>query len=252
MNMKFRKALAASTLTLALGTLAVGFTGVAAASAEGERPTVASGNVGDTQTSASTTTLPWCGWYINGLSSNIELSGDATYEGREVTLSGSSESTVEAFVNGSSMYSGTSTNCSWYAASNKQSATLTVALAQGSATSFVATTSRLDSTDTSMNFDLTSDNKLAITATPEADCSENSFTVVSDASIYLDHTSSTPVRSATSQSAINTTNKCSWTMNYETKIPAGKNPKYGNLTYNYTGPTLVTSLEVADAVAPTP
>lgn len=253
MNIKFKKALAAGSLTLALGGLAIGFSGVAAATAvEGERPTEASGNVGNTTTSASTTTLPWCGWYIDGLSNEIVLEGSATYEGIEVDLSGSSAAKVSAFVNGSSNYSPTSANCSWYSDSNKQSASLTVALAEGEVTAFTAATDRLDNSDTSMNFELTSDNKLAITATPDENCETNKFVVEPDASIYFGQTSSTPVRSSNLRTQITTANKCSWTMNYATTIPANKTPKYGNKTYNYTGPTLVTSLAVDDAVAPTP
>lgn len=116
MNTQIKKSLAAIALTFAVSGLAVGFSGVALATAaeEGERPTEASGNVGNTTTSASTTTLPWCGWYIDGLSNTIILEGAETYEGVEVDLSGSSEETVSAFVNGSSTYSATSSNCSWY------------------------------------------------------------------------------------------------------------------------------------------
>ncbi|MEN9955241.1 MAG: hypothetical protein RLY34_48 [Actinomycetota bacterium] len=253
MNTRIKKSFAAVALTFAITGLAAGFSGIAlATAAEGERPTEASGNVGNTTTSASTTTLPWCGWYINGLSNEIILEGESTYEGVEVDLSGSSAAQVSAFVNGSSTYSATSTNCSWYSDSNKQSASLTVALAEGEMTAFTAATDRLDSSDTSMNFELTSDNKLAITATPDSDCETNNFAVVSDASIYSGQTTSTPVRSSNLRTEISTTNKCSWTMNYATTIPANKTPKYGNETYNYTGPTLVTSLAVADAVAPTP
>jgi hypothetical protein len=253
MKTQIKKTLATVTLAFSVTGLAAGLGGVAlATAAEGERPTAASGNVGNTTTSASTTTLPWCGWYINGLSNEIILDGEATYEGTAVELSGSSAAKVSAFVNGSSTYSSSSTNCSWYSDSNKQSASLTVALAAGELTSFTAATDRLDSSDTSMNFDLTSDNKLSITATPDADCETNKFAVVSDASIFSGQTSSTPVRSSTLRTEITTANKCSWTMNYATTIPANKTPKYGNETYNYTGPTLVTSLAVADAVAPTP
>lgn len=260
MNTQIKKSLAAVALTFAVSGLAVGFSGVAVATAEevfvepGQRPTTASGNVGDTTTSASTTTLPWCGWYIDGLSNEIILEGESTYEGVAVELSGSTatDAKVSAFVNGSSTYSATSTNCSWYSDSNKQSATLTVALAAGQNTAFSATTDRLDSSDTSMNFELTSSNKLAITATPDANCETNNFAVNSDASIYSGQTSSTPVASSTLRTQITTANKCSWTMTYATTIPANKTPKYGNETYNYTGPTLVTSLAVADAVAPAP
>lgn len=253
MNTQIKKSLAAIALTFAVSGLAVGFSGVAlATAAEGERPTEATGNVGNTTTSASTTTLPWCGWYIAGLSNTIILEGAETYEGVAVDLSGSSAATVSAFVNGSSNYSPTSSNCSWYSDSNKQSASLTVALADGESTAFTAATDRLDPSDTSMNFDLTADNKLSITATPGVDCETNNFEVAPDASIYFGQTSSTPVQSSNLRTEITTTNKCSWTMNYATTIPANKTPKYGNETYNYTGPTLVTSLAVTDAIAPTP
>lgn len=251
MRTTLSKVIAGLALPAAIATLSLGIAGTSSALAANEAPEGATGNVGDTTTTAETTTLPWCGWYINGLSAEIALEGAATYSGQAVALQGDSGETVEAFINGGSTYSGAADNCSWYDDGNKQSASLTVALAQGSSTSFTAATSQLDNSDVSMNFELTEENPLAITATPNEDCDDNSFTVESDASIYAGQTSSTPVSSSTSRTDINTANKCSWTMTYATEIPANKSPKYGDLTYTYTGPTLVTTLEVADALAPT-
>lgn len=250
-----KKFVSLAIMPAAIGGLVIGFAGIAPASAVEEpnvRPTSAAGNVGPTTTGASTTTLPWCGWYIKGLTSSITLEGDATYSGVDVPLVGSSNEGVEAFINGSGTYSGTDTNCSWYAESNKQGAQLSVGIAQGADLKFSASTNPIDNTDTSMNFDLNAANKLQITADPAVDCTANSFTVIEDASIWdgVDgRSSSNPVKSSTVQSQLLTTNKCSWTMTYSTKIPGGKSPKYGNRTYTYVGPTLVTTLEILSTTA---
>jgi hypothetical protein len=255
MNLRLKKALAIATMPLAGAGLVVGLmTAGPAFAADSTQPTAASGasgNVGDTTTTAATTTVPWCGWYINGLTNTITLTGATTYTGDAVDLSGSSGSKVEAFVNGSSTYESTASNCSWYKDSNKLSARLSVGVKDGQAMEFKATTTKdpTGATDKSMNFSLDAEDKLNITATKDTNCTDNGFTGASDASVYGTTTSSYPVSSSTSRAGITTKNYCSWTMTYATRIPANKTPKYGKLTYTYTGPVLVTTLEVSDTAS---
>lgn len=243
MNSKFKKALAGATLSLAIGAMAIGIAGVGPALAATTQP--GSGDVGLTEstTSASTTTLPWCGWYLTGIDATLALdASNSTYDGTEIDLTASDDG-IEAFVNGSGTYSSATDNCSWYGSANQQAAWVSVV---ANSAAFTATTpADTDGTDSSMNFNLDSANKLNITVTenPDGSCVADGFTLVPDASVFDGTLSSNPIKSAASVD-VTTTDRCAWSMNYATKIPGGKVPTYGEATYTFTGPTLTTTLDI--------
>lgn len=242
MNIKFKKALAAGSLTLALGGLALSFTGVGAAIAATTAPSGSDVGTATSSTTASTTTLPWCGWYLTGIDSALTLSGATVYDGTEVSLT-AADTSLEAFVNGSSTYSAADDNCSWYGNTNKQAAWVSVTA--DTAAFDASTTADTAGTDNSMDFALDTDNKLNITAVedPSANCTTNGFSITADASVFGTTLSSNPVKSALSTD-VTTHDKCTWSMNYATKIPGGKVPTYGDATYTFTGPTLTTTLDI--------
>jgi hypothetical protein len=242
MNIKFKKALAASSLTLALGGLAVGMTGVAAAVAV-DAPGI-SGDSGSAVAGATTVTLPWCGWHVAGLPSTLNLVGDeatgttAKYAGLEIPLSSTADN-ISTHVGGSSTYSSADDNCSWFDDSKKQAVKLTIA-ADG--TAFIANAG--ENPDAGMNFDLNgSTNALHVTATPVADSCSN-FGVTPSASIG-GATLSSPTLTSPNVAGVTTKNVCAFSLEFATKIPGGMIPAYGDQTYNYTGPTVTSTLEIA-------
>lgn len=243
METKFKKALAGVTLTLAIGSLALGIAGVGPAIAATTQP--GAEDVGSTtsSTSASTTTLPWCGWYLSGIDASLALDASkAEYDGTEIDLT-ATDTAIEAFVNGSEVYSDTTDNCSWYGSANQQAAWVSVS---ANTAEFTATTTAdADGTDSSMDFNLDADNKLNITVAqnPDGSCEADGFSITPDASVFGGTLSSNPIKSALAAD-VTTTDKCAWSMSYATKIPGGKVPTYGEATYEFTGPTLTTTLDI--------
>jgi hypothetical protein len=243
MNLLLKKSLAGVTLSLAMAGLLAGTMAVGPALANQQQEEPENGFEGiSASTSASTYTLPWCGWYLTGVSDSLTLNGSSTsYDGTEIELSGE-DTELLAFVNGSESYSEATDNCSWYGAENRKAAQVTVT-ANGSA--FDGAPEGGDENDTSMDFALEAENKLniAVNEDPDGACTADGFQVNPDASMYNDVLSSTPIQSANSTD-VTTTNRCAWSMEYSTKIPAGMSPKYGALNYFFTGPTLTTTLDI--------
>jgi hypothetical protein len=249
MNLMLKKSLAGVTLSLAMAGLLAGTMAVGPALANQQQDEPEGGFPGtDATTSASTYTLPWCGWYLTGVSDSLTLnSSSSSYDGTEIALSGE-DTELFAFVNGSESYSDATENCSWYGAENRKAAQVTVtangSAFDGSADGALENGGR-DLEDTSMDFTLDADNKLniAVNEDPDGACTADGFQVNPDASMYEGVLSSTPIQSAIA-TEVTTTNRCAWSMEYSTKIPAGMSPKYGALTYDFTGPTLTTTLDI--------
>jgi hypothetical protein len=243
MNLLLKKSLAGVTLSLAMAGLLAGTMAVGPALANNQQDEPDEGFAGiSATTSASTVTLPWCGWYLTGVSDSLNLVGaQEKYDGTELELSGQDDELV-AFVNGSETYSDSADNCTWYGAQNTKAARVTVS-ADGA--SFDARPDGGDESDNSMDFVLDEANKLdiAVIQNPDGACTADGFQVDADASVYESNLSSTPIQSAAADS-VTTTNRCGWSMQYNTTIPGGLSPWYGDLTYFFTGPTLTTTLDI--------
>jgi hypothetical protein len=242
MNLLLKKSLAGVTLSLAMAGLLAGTMAVGPALANQQQEEPEGGFEGiSATTSASTYTVPWCGWFLTGVSTELVLDGSSTsYDGRAIDLTGE-DTDLMAFVNGSDTYSAAPENCSWYGASNTKAAQVTVT-ANGS--TFDGTPEGGDDEDQSMDFDLVADNKLDISVLdPDGACAADGFQVNPDASVYEGVTSSTPIESADVEN-VSTIDRCAWSMEYSTTIPADMSPKYGALNYYFTGPTLTTTLDI--------
>lgn len=241
MKTRTKKFLASGALAVSLGALALGVSGVgpALATTSGPDPDPAGGF--STTLGASTETGEWCGWYLRGVDSDLTLMPviptQDTYTGVEIELE-VEDTELSAFVNGTSVYSNSSDNCSWYGNANKQAVSVTVTAADNE---FTATTT--EGSDTSMDFFLTDLNPLTLTVTEGAECATNGFFIDSLDEIAGADLTSEPVTSAVS-SAVQTTDTCGWDVTYGVSIPEDLVPTYGGAAYVYTGPTLTTTLEV--------
>jgi hypothetical protein len=244
MNLKTKKALASGTLALSLGALALGIAAVNPALANEEQQFDSTGS-GTTSFVAETMTQAWCGWYLQGIDSSLTMTATSErYDGSEIGLS-ADDTGLEVFVGSSSTYSDQADNCSWYGSSNQQAAWVTV---NANHAGFTGTADREvpDPTDDSMNFMLDSVvNPLTLTITAGETCASDNFIVdqldsISDGDLF-----SNPVKSAIETDVL-TTDRCGWDVVYGTKIPTGKVPKFGGVVYDFTGPTLTTTLEIQD------
>lgn len=263
MNLRIKKAAAIGALTISMGTLALGVAGMNPALANEEQPAgavVVDGNAsGATSLSASTTTTRWCGWYLSGVDTELQLTAASnTYDGSRIVLS-AEDSGLEVFVNGLqafgdgsfSDYSSDEANCSWYGSSNIQEAHVRVTANNATFTGTADRGGSPDPTDTSMNFVLSdTDEALSLDVT-EADvsCTSFGFDLTAATDIHSGSLTSTTVMSASDQAVgddpvVGTNDRCVWSVGYATAIPAGKVPTYGGVLYVYTGPTLTTTLEI--------
>ena len=244
MNIKTKKALAGGALVISLGALALGVAGVSPALATSQAPDPSGG--GETQLSASTETGAWCGWYLTDVSSELVLEPvnalETTYVGTAIDLTATDPLGSSAFVGGTDFHDEDTTNCSWYGAPNQQAVEVSI---EADSANFEAMAEFYnDETDTSMDFSLTSENRLTITVDEDvAYC--NGFFVTPETSIYGGALTSTPIESAV-YTDVGTTDRCDWDVTYTTSIPAGLVPTYGGTTYSYTGPTLTTTREIID------
>lgn len=254
MNVKIKKKLAGGALALSLGALALGVSGISPALAEvgsgaPEAPVVLNqgideaiieGTSSETTISASTDTLPWCGWYLSGVTTSLALQPDVEtdYDGTAIELS-AEDTGLSVFVGGSSTHSILENNCSWYGDTNKQEVWVSVAV---SSVEFDAEVGE-GTGDISMDFDLDNTNPLNINVVPTS-CATEVFTVDESASIFSPGSlQSYPVKSNI-ESAVDTTDKCDWSVDYVTSIPGGLVPLIGGATYTFVGPLLTTTLEV--------
>jgi len=244
MDIRIKKVLAMAGLPIAAAGLVAGFMGAGAANAAS--PNVNNGTpVTQTATpSASTKTLPWCGWTIQGLPTSLTLLDKAVtgtavskYKGVAIDLEGSAND-IKAFVGGSDSYNPDVDNCSWFNDSNKQGLSLTVSAASAKFTASAAT----GGADPKMDFSLSDSNKLNIVPSYGTDCA-NGFSTDSALSVYGTNLTTTPVHT-TNKSDVTTVSACTWSLKYSTQIPGGLSPAYGDQTYTFTGPTLTTTVTV--------
>jgi hypothetical protein len=252
MNVKTKKALASGALAISLGALALGVSGISPALAEVENgappnPVVLNdgtpGEESSTTITASTETLAWCGWYLSGVDGSINLAPETEtkYDGTAINLS-AEDSGLSVFVGGTSTHSPEADNCSWYGDLNKQEVSITVL---ASSFAFDAEVNGgAGSGDTSMDFTLDSGNPLNIDVTPSENCTTNLFVIDDEASIYSPSTLDSKPVSSNAQAAVQTVDKCDWSVDYVTSIPGGLIPLFGGVTYDFVGPSLTTTLEI--------
>ena len=196
--------------------------------------------------------VPWCGWYVSTSdASSISLApafGEpATYTGEEISLTATADENF-AYVgpNGSLTTQGASSDCSWFNdMENKYGARYDV-VADGNLFSAEALGFGLDS---GMNFSADSMNPLAITNVGIESCLSEGFETNSMAEISDMDLSTTPWTVPTM--AVTNNNFCSWSAQYQIKIPADMSPLYGNVTYRWTGPTLTHTLVIPEVDPPT-
>ncbi len=244
MKRRTEKTIALAAIPASISLIAAGFMGATAAIAV-PAPDASPSPVSQSGApSATTQTVPWCGWTIQNLPANVTMSDDAAtedapskYKGTAITLVGTADD-IQAFVGGSDTYSDNADNCSWFNDANKQGLVLDVAASGVAFTASAAT----GGTDTAMGFSLSESNPLSITPAYGDDCAAG-FTTDTDLSIYADHTTTIPVRTAAT-SGVTTISVCTWSLDYETTIPAGMSPKFGDELYTFTGPTLTTTVAV--------
>jgi hypothetical protein len=244
MNLRLKKALAIATMPLAGAGLVAGLMTAAPAYAF-DKDNAPASEEGSNAVSAATHTVPWCGWTISGISGSLELkdtslTGDKTvskYVGEAINLEGTSGD-ISAYVSGTKGTPGD--ECSWYG--NKKGLSMSIE-PSGYAFSATASTPSGPKTDAGMGFNLTSTHPLAATASYTS-CGAN-FNKSVVQSIYADAEAVTPV-STKNKDSVTTSDACSWNVQYETTIPAGGTPLYGNADYSFAGPTLVTTVSVTD------
>lgn len=252
MNILLKKVAAIAALPIATTGLVVGLIGSGPAFAYDMPGTVSDPTAtpaalanGDASVSASTKTVPWCGWTVRGLPETLTLSDTSVtagetskYVGSEISLAGASGS-ISAFVSGTGAAATADVdNCSWYGDDNKQGLAMTV---RASGAGFTATAAE-GGADAGMGFLLTEAKPLSITPTYAASCA-NGFTTSDALNVFGDSLTSNPVTTK-DKASVSTTTACSWTLAYATKIPAGKEPKFGDQVYTFTGPTLTTTVNI--------
>lgn len=252
MNILLKKVAAIAALPIATTGLVVGLIGSGPAFAYDMPGTVSNPSAtpaaladGDASVSASTKTVPWCGWTVSGLPNTLVLTDTSVaagqtskYVGSEISLAGASGS-ISAFVSGTGAAATEDVdNCSWYGDDNKQGLAMTV---RASGAGFSATAAQ-GGADAGMGFDLTELKPLSITPTYAASCA-NGFTTSDSLSVYAGSLGSNPVTTK-SKASVSTTTACSWTLDYAATIPAGKEPKFGDQVYTFTGPTLTTTVNI--------
>ena len=242
--MKLGKKLFASSLLTAAGAL-VALTVVSGAQADWSGP---SGS-GDGGTSSTVSTNLWCTWYVNGVDGDISLTPtaglDAEYEGESFPLAGSvngQQALVAGWVDGETPTIATQSDydCSWY---NAEKGLLVKVTSTGSGFTAAAATG---GDDNAMDFSLT-DGPIAVTYTenPDNSCSAD-WNLASGLTIDSngDHVDAAKILYSDSMA---TNESCSWDTTYAVSIPAGKAPTYPGQDYEFTGPTLTTSVEFLSA-----
>ena len=242
--MKLGKKFFASSLFTVAGAL-VALTVVGAAQADWSDP---SGS-GDGGTSSTVSTNLWCTWYVNGVDGDIALTPTAgegaEYEGESFPLAGSvngQQALVAGWVDGSTPTIETQSDydCSWY---NAEKGLLVKVTSSGDGFTAAAATG---GDDNAMDFSLaTGPIAVSYTENPDNSCSADwiladGLTIDADG----DHVDAAKILYSESMA---TTESCSWDTSYEVSIPAGKAPTYPGQDYEFTGPTLTTTVEFISA-----
>ena len=200
-------------------------------------------------TGATVGTLPLCSWHLESSSTSVDLThGNANkYDGQAYALSGTSPET-HIYVTDQDTSGLTSaqiaalgnTNCSWFdATTNRRGAS--VSITAPASPSFSASPQGVsDSSDASMSFALTSDQKLTANPTPSA--TSTLWTAPSPGAndVYASHVSGGVT--AIANTDVTTTSAYVFSVVYNVSVPANKTPKHPKSDYTYTGPALTTVL----------
>jgi hypothetical protein len=199
---------------------------------------------------------PWCGWYVSSASdtTDLVLEPDASvfapteYTGIEIPLTATAaQNTAYVGPNAGLEAQPDATDCSWFDDGQKYGARYDVS-ADGVAFTAEALrtveSSIVPTADTGMDFSADTDNPLKITNVGIDSCSTEGFLTSPSAEIKDGSTTTTPWEVATL--AVDNNNFCQWEAKYEIKIPSGKIPMYGNVTYRWTGPTLTHTLVIPE------
>jgi hypothetical protein len=200
---------------------------------------------------------PWCGWYVSSASdtTDLVLEQDTTvgapteYTGTEIALTATAaENTAYVGPNAGLTSQPDATDCSWFDDDQKYGARYDVsadgvaftaeALLPGVESSIVPTA------DDDMDFSADTDNPLKITNVGIDSCSTDGFLTSPSAEIKDTTLTTTPWEVATI--SVDNNNFCQWEAKYEIKIPSGMIPRYGNVTYRWTGPTLTHTLVIPE------
>jgi hypothetical protein len=196
---------------------------------------------------------PWCGWYVSTseateLVLEPEVGAPAEYIGDEIALTATAdENTAYVGPNASLTTQPQATDCSWFDDFEKYGARYDVSadgiefMAEALLTveSLIAPTA-----DDGMDFSADTDNPLTITNVGIETCSAEGFVTSPSAEIKDGSMTTTPWEVATL--AVDNNNFCQWEAKYEIKIPEGMIPRYGNVTYRWTGPTLTHTLVIPE------
>jgi len=220
----------------------------------------------DIASSASVATVPQCTWVLNGVGDTIALThpttdGHTKYVGLDFQLSGSGSSTANIFVGptGASNVGSDADNCSWYGATNSATSGASVVFGfAGSGTPAFTGQDAGSSGDTSMSFNLDNSStngahskSLALTITKGAACKDDNTggsaadwtgLAASGGASALSSASTSALVAKIISSKTSTTSNCAWTTSLSTYVPGGISPANPSDTYNFTGPSIVTTL----------
>jgi uncharacterized protein YodC (DUF2158 family) len=224
--MKKKKLIASIAAPIAIAGLMFSMTSVSTSFAEETEATAPAAPAGVGGGTGSTVgTKPQCSWSLTGVATTNTLAaaGEAKYSGTELTITGT-DSDIAASVGG--------VDCSWYNFIKGAE----ISVSTGAGPKF----STSDITDTSMNFDLTTENPLtlATVATCE-DWVKNESATIGGLVVEAKPLSLAKVE-------VTTTSSCTYAMTLTAKVPAGKAPKAAGTAYALVGPSLTTTLTLKD------
>jgi uncharacterized protein YodC (DUF2158 family) len=224
--MKKKKLIASIAAPIAIAGLMFSMTSVSTSFAEETEATAPAAPAGVGGGTGSTVgTKPQCSWSLTGVATTNTLAAadEAKYSGTELTITGT-DSDIAASVGG--------VDCSWY--NFIKGAEISVSTGAGPKFSIT------DDTDTSMNFNLTTENPLtlATTATCE-DWVKNPSATIGGTVVEAKPLSLAKVE-------VTTTSSCTYAMTLTAKVPAGKAPKDAGTDYALVGPSLTTTLTLKD------
>ena len=240
-------------LTFALG---LGVTAFGAPGDDGTRQSMEDLEISSLDVTTEVPVSPWCGWYVStDGSTEIVLAPDegapTEYTGEEIALTATAaENTAYVGPQSGLTTKASETDCSWFTTRSKYGARYDVE-ASGSLFAASVVLGGVATPDSFMDFDATeSTNPLKITNTGIADCLSDGFIADEGAELYGSGANLTTTPWTVAQAAVVNNNFCQWAAKYEIKIPAGKVPTYGGITYKWTGPTLTHTLVIPEVDAP--
>lgn len=220
--MNTKKFIASLTAPIAVAGILLSLPAISSSFAE--EPTAPAGVEGTTGSSVGT--KPQCAWGLSGVSATIALAGaeGTKYDGTLYALTGS-DAGIAASVSGA--------DCSWYG--YKKGARITVDSASGP--KFTIN----DPSDTSMDFDLTTEAPLSIGINHS--CGPD---FIDDVAAIIGGATTSAAPFSIAKSSTSTTSSCTYEMALSANVPANKSPKNAGTTYALVGPALTTTLTLQD------